>query len=186
MSVSEAELKAVAVAPRVTKEDVDSFIAKEEYLQHGTLTFCILTGQKVFTYTGESACASLANFNAAIGQRLAKEHAVNKIWGHLGFELKTKLTMIENAGKPQGKILTLGSPVTYLGTKVIHAVAMTRAEYNAYRGWPLPSDEDGDDNGYLIENADDDRPNVTDHVGYVSWLPRDVFEKSYSVGIRNV
>lgn len=185
MSVNEEELKAVAVAPRVTKVDVDAFIAKEEYLQHGTLTFCILTGQNGFTFTGESACASLANFNAEIGQRLAKEHAVNKIWGHLGFELKTKLTMIEKAGKPEGKILTLGSPVTYLGTKVIHAVAMTRQEYNDYRGWELPANENGEDNGYLVEYADGGKANVDGHPGYVSWSPRDVFEKSYSVGVRH-
>ena len=31
----------------------------------------------------------------------------------------------------------------YLGVKQIKASPMTRAEYNTYRGWELPSNENG-------------------------------------------
>jgi hypothetical protein len=60
---------------------------------------------------------------------------------------------------------------TYIGTKLVKMRPMNRAEYNAYRGWQLPEDEDGDDDGYLIENMDGGKPNVPGHDGYVSWLP---------------
>jgi hypothetical protein len=48
---------------------------------------------------------------------------------------------------------------------------MTRLEYNEYRVWTLPEDEDGDDTGYLVEQLGD--------VGHVAWLPSDVFEDTY-------
>lgn len=57
----------------------------------------------------------------------------------------------------------------YIGTKVIQARAMTRGAYNEYRGWPIPADENPDDEGYLVRYAD----------GYESWSPKDVFEAAY-------
>jgi hypothetical protein len=40
---------------------------------------------------------------------------------------------------------------TFIGTKIINAVAMSRQAYNDFRGWQLPEDEAGDDDGYLTE-----------------------------------
>lgn len=184
MSVTEKEIAAITVAPRVTQQDVEDFIVRDEYHVHGLLTFCILHLKNGFTVTGESACASAANYNADIGNRLARENAVKKIWPLLGFELRSRRALIEKAGAPSGSILNLGSPVTYVGTKVIHAVAMTRQAYNDYRGWPLPADENGEDNGYLVEYTDGGQPNVPGHAGYVSWSPVDVFEKAYGTPVR--
>lgn len=71
----------------------------------------------------------------------------------------------------------------FVGTKLIMAMTMTRGAYNDYRGWVLPSDENGDDEGYLVEYVDGGQPNHPDHKGYISWSPKDVFEKSYlSIG----
>jgi hypothetical protein len=67
----------------------------------------------------------------------------------------------------------------YIGTKQIIATAMTRQEYNDYRGWKLPEDENGDDAGYLVEYQDGGPSNHPDHAGYISWSPAEVFEKSY-------
>ena len=39
----------------------------------------------------------------------------------------------------------------YLCVKEILATPMTRQEYNDYRGWELPADENGDDEGFLVE-----------------------------------
>ena len=35
----------------------------------------------------------------------------------------------------------------YIGTKMIDARPMTRGEYNQYRGWMQPPDENPDDQG---------------------------------------
>lgn len=67
----------------------------------------------------------------------------------------------------------------FIGVKLIHAKPMTRTEYNAYRGWELPADENGSDAGFLVEYLDGGKANTPDHAGYVSWSPEDVFNRAY-------
>ena len=67
----------------------------------------------------------------------------------------------------------------YLGVKEIIAKPMNRLEYNNYRGWELPADENGGDEGYLVEYLDGGQSNHPDHTGYISWSPKDVFERAY-------
>lgn len=67
----------------------------------------------------------------------------------------------------------------YIGTKRLNAKPMTRGEYNVLRGWTLPADENGADDGYLVEDHDGGKANVDGYAGYVSWSPKDVFEASY-------
>ena len=68
---------------------------------------------------------------------------------------------------------------TYAGTKVVKATPMDRREYNEYRGWALPADENGDDEGYLVEYVDGGKPNHRDHSGYISWSPKEQFDNAY-------
>lgn len=68
---------------------------------------------------------------------------------------------------------------TYIGTKTVKAKPMTRGEYNAYRGWAMPADENGTDAGYLVEYIDGGKANDSRHAGYISWSPGDVFERAY-------
>lgn len=68
---------------------------------------------------------------------------------------------------------------TFIGVKLINAKPMTRAEYNVFRGWELPADENGDDEGYLVEYVDGGKANTAEYAGYVSWSPKDVFERAY-------
>lgn len=70
--------------------------------------------------------------------------------------------------------------VMHIGIKTILATAMNRQEYNDYRGWELPSDEDGSDEGYLVEYVDGGQSNHVNHKGYISWSPKAVFDASYS------
>ena len=67
----------------------------------------------------------------------------------------------------------------YIGTKIINAKPMNRLDYNVFRGWALPKDEDGTDEGYLVEYTDGGKPNTKDFAGYVSWSPREQFEQAY-------
>lgn len=67
----------------------------------------------------------------------------------------------------------------YIGTKLICAQAMSRAEYNDYRGWELPANENGDDLGFLVEYLDGGQSNHPNHSGYISWSPADVFSRAY-------
>lgn len=67
----------------------------------------------------------------------------------------------------------------YIGTKLIAAVPMTRQAYNDFRGWTLPADENGADDGYLVEYKDGGKPNTKEFAGYVSWSPKEQFEGAY-------
>lgn len=67
----------------------------------------------------------------------------------------------------------------YIGVKEINATPMSRAAYNLFRGWELPKDENGEDEGYLVEYIDGGQANTVTYKGYVSWSPKDVFERAY-------
>lgn len=67
----------------------------------------------------------------------------------------------------------------YIGVKEIKAQPMNRKEYNDYRGWEVPEDENPNDKGFLVEYLDGGQSNHPSHEGYVSWSPKDVFERAY-------
>lgn len=116
----EAEIKAKGLtAPRITPADIENAIASEHYFtaaqghrqsvedatdaaggcipshnnppELALLTICVLVLRNGFTVTGESACASAANFNAEIGQKIAREKAREKIWPLEGYLLRERL-----------------------------------------------------------------------------------------------
>ena len=70
--------------------------------------------------------------------------------------------------------------VSYIGTKELLATQMTLGAYNKYRGWELPADEDGTDEGMLVEYVNGGKPNHDNHKGYISWSPIDVFNNAYN------
>lgn len=59
--------------------------------------------------------------------------------------------------------------MTYIGTKIIEAKPMTRGDYNIFRGWQIPENENPEDERYLVKYPD----------GYISWSPKSVFEEAY-------
>lgn len=58
---------------------------------------------------------------------------------------------------------------TYIGCKRIEAEPLTRGEYNDYRGWKIPENENPNDEGYIVKHPD----------GYISWSPKNIFEEAY-------
>jgi len=67
----------------------------------------------------------------------------------------------------------------YYGTKAVKLTPMTRKEYNDFRGWQLPADENGDDPGYRVEYTDGGKPNVEGFDGYISWSPKEQADNAY-------
>lgn len=70
----------------------------------------------------------------------------------------------------------------YVGVKVVNAQPMTRKEYNAFRGWQVPENENPSDEGYLVEYVDSTVQAELEGKanGYVSWSPKAVFENAYN------
>lgn len=109
----EQEIQAKGLtAARVTPADIEANIASEHYFTAadgcfgasghrpnsvragtalGLLTFCVLVLRNGFTVTGESACASPANFDAELGRKIARRNAEAKIWPLMGYELRSKI-----------------------------------------------------------------------------------------------
>ena len=83
-------------APRLTPADIDMVIKSEQYhiFEGSQLTVCCLTLLNGFTVIGESACVSPENFNQAIGEKVAKDKAREKIWALEGYLLKDRLDSI--------------------------------------------------------------------------------------------
>ena len=91
----EAEIQAAGkTAPRLTPDDIDRAIVSERYhvFPGTTLTIAALTLRNGYIVTGESAAASPENFDAAIGRKIARENARNKIWGLEGYLLRERLS----------------------------------------------------------------------------------------------
>ena len=57
----------------------------------------------------------------------------------------------------------------FIGVKNIKAKPMNRGDYNKYRRWTIPADENPEDEGYLVVYPD----------GYESWSPKKQFEDAY-------
>lgn len=62
---------------------------------------------------------------------------------------------------------------------MVNAKPMTFQEYNYLREWELPANQDGADQGYLVEYVDGGKPNTKLYPGYVSWSPKEQFENAY-------
>ena len=58
--------------------------------------------------------------------------------------------------------------------KTVHAKPMKRGEYNVYRGWSIPENEDPEELGYLVVY------NKGTDAHYESWSPKSVFDDGYS------
>ena len=82
---------------KVTAADVENSILEETYtlLPNGRTTICQLTlidnGDSGFTVEGQSACVSKSNYDKALGEKIAREDALNKVWMLLGYQVAVQL-----------------------------------------------------------------------------------------------
>lgn len=187
-AADEKMLLAEAKAPRVTLAEYEAnvkgtSIVKEVTPSGQILRWGIVTAQNGFAVTGRpSAAVSAENDNPELGERYAIDNAKMELWPLMAYELKSKLHQIKLAGDPTGAILKFSGLATYIGTKVVHAVPMNRSTYNVLRGWELPANEDGADEGYLVQYTDGGQQNLEGFTGYISWSLKGVFEGSYTNG----
>jgi len=80
-------------APRLSPTHINEQIVSEAYFTFPgtTLTVCCLTLRNGFQVVGESAAASIENFDEVIGKRIAKDKARDKIWQLEGYLLREQL-----------------------------------------------------------------------------------------------
>ena len=112
LQVTDAQSRAVAVAPRVALADIEAAIARRYDCRAadavgeavkigpkgypvnplGLLSICILEMKNGFTVIGKSAPASPENFNEELGKKYAYEDAVRQLWPLMGFALRDRLS----------------------------------------------------------------------------------------------
>jgi hypothetical protein len=76
---------------RVTEDYMTSRIAEVVYFRIGeTMTICHVVLDNGFSVIGESACVDPANYKEDIGQMIAYDNAIRKLWQLFGFLLAEK------------------------------------------------------------------------------------------------
>ena len=115
----ENEIKAKGLtAPRVTLAHIEGCVAYEYYITGDQLpqmttatlgaahpqvptdidisplirlTLCVLVLRNGFKVTGESSCVDAQNFDVALGRKIARQNALDKVWMLEGYLLKERL-----------------------------------------------------------------------------------------------
>lgn len=118
LEATEAECAEGRTAPRVSLDDIKAAIAGEHYFTAGaaldalghpihshetqvhTLTICLLVLKNGWTQIGKSAPVSAANFDPALGRKLAYEDAIRHLWPLMGFALREKLNAVDRTSVP--------------------------------------------------------------------------------------
>lgn len=84
-------------APRVTLADLKSNIATTEFVKYvapsgQVLRWAVLTTLSGYAVAGRpSVAVSPENDNAELGEKIARDNAVNELWPLMGYELKARL-----------------------------------------------------------------------------------------------
>ena len=79
--------------PRLKPDNIEEVIVGEQFYRFPdtTVTVCCLALKNGYHVIGEAAAVSADNFDAEIGQKVARQHAKDKIWALEGYLLKEKL-----------------------------------------------------------------------------------------------
>ena len=98
-TISDAEIeqeiqKKGLTAARITPQIIQNSIRHEVFqrIDGTTVTVCVLRLVNGFTVIGHSACVSEENFDAELGEKIARQKAFDKCWELFGFQLASEQT----------------------------------------------------------------------------------------------
>lgn len=119
---------------RVTNGYIQSLKKTASYWQIGetTTTVCALTLLNGLVVIGKSACVDEKSFNAELGERLALENAVEKVWELEGYKLRDKL---HNTAVEVEKAARLAHEVNRLYDRVVHPEADPQLPWDDAPDW---------------------------------------------------
>ena len=75
----------------VTLDSIKAKVRDTKYVVDGVLTIAMVTMENGYMVTGQSACADPANYDAALGEKIAYDDAVKKVWPLEGYLLRQRL-----------------------------------------------------------------------------------------------
>lgn len=65
---------------RITIADVESQVSTHRYIYDSLLTICVMQLKCGFKLVGFSACIDPSTYDRAVGEKLAYEDALDKVW----------------------------------------------------------------------------------------------------------
>jgi hypothetical protein len=77
---------------KLEMSDILDRVVRADYvvMPDGRTTICQLTLTNGFTVRGESSCVDISNFNMSIGEKIAWDNALDKIWQLEGYLLQQR------------------------------------------------------------------------------------------------
>lgn len=105
LEITDKQSAAIAVAPRVSLDDIKSAISAQYFVTadravgdgaptHESLkllSLCFIVMTNGFVVVGKSAPASKENFDPELGRKFAYEDAVRQLWPLMGYALREKI-----------------------------------------------------------------------------------------------
>lgn len=91
--MSTRKFKAIVIeGQKVTQADVENCIVAETFIRLGKkIVVCHLTLSNGFEVIGNAGVVDPKLFDMSIGSAVAREQAVNEVWGHLGSLLQNQV-----------------------------------------------------------------------------------------------
>lgn len=92
--MSETNSDTSQVQTKVTLSQLEDLLDKAETQEHIFWEKELIVSYKLesgFTVAGRAACVDPANFNLAIGQKIAREDAIKQLWVLEGYRLQLSL-----------------------------------------------------------------------------------------------
>lgn len=152
---------------KLTQEYLESLVVHHEYnyVPNTSITICTLFLQNGTKLMGKNYGAiNSNNQDWELAKELAYKDAFDQLWELEGYLLRQRMFEQSQVKSPIHADL-----MQYVGVKLVHAKPMTRSEFHQAilkKEWLSPTDA----NGYQVTYED----------GYVSWCPKEVFEKAYT------
>lgn len=73
----------------ITAKQLESVIVKEDYKRiTERMTICILTTKSGFEVLGKSSCIDAKEYSQELGERYAREDAINQLWELEGYRVR--------------------------------------------------------------------------------------------------
>lgn len=79
---------------KITPEYLETLIESESYSNTGKTTVCILKLKNSFEVVGTSGIIDVSQFNEELGNKFAREIAIDKLWELEGYRLQWSLLLV--------------------------------------------------------------------------------------------
>jgi len=94
-----------AMLKKIEPWELEDQVKHTRFFVDGTLTVAIVELHNGMKLVGHSACLNPADFNADIGESIARENAVQQLWPLMGYyrlENEHPVDRVEHAGQAEG------------------------------------------------------------------------------------